>query len=218
DSLSRLLAYNNVKFFKSDMQGVADSMSYNLKDSMLYLYVSPILWSDDNQITGDTISISIIDGSMDRMNINSRAFSVNIDTVGNFNQIKGRDMVAHLKNDQMDKIFVYGNGEALYFALDEKDNSLIGMNKILCSEMKLIFVDGDMNDITFYKDPEGQFIPPQELSEPQRRLKNFQWHIDKKPSLDDVLGKWKHTHTRPEPKPKLKPEITAPEDLSNLKK
>ena len=193
DSLSRLLAYNNVKFFKKDMSGVADSMSYFMKDSLLFLYRAPVLWSDNNQISGDTISLEIRNGTMNKMNVNSKAFSVNIDTAGNYNQIKGRDMVAYMKNDEMDKIFVYGNGEALYFALDDKDFSLIGMNKILCSEMKLIFINGEMNDITFYKDPEGQFIPPQELSEPQKRLKDFKWQIDRKPSLEDVLGKWNFT-------------------------
>lgn len=190
DSLSRLLAYKNVKIYKSDLQGVADSMAYNLKDSMIYFYQKPILWSDENQITGDTISIALVNGTMDQMHVNSNAFTVNVDTVGNFNQIKGRDMVAYLKDDQMDRIFVYGNGEALYFALDEDDNSLIGMNKVQCAEMKLLFVNGNMNDITFYKNPEGKFIPPHELEEPEKRLRDFNWQIEKKPSLEEVLGKW----------------------------
>jgi hypothetical protein len=185
-----LLAYNNVKIFKSDLQGVADSMAYKMQDSMIFFYESPILWSDQNQITGDTIDITILNGKMDRLNVKTKAFTISKDTVGNFNQIKGRDMVAHLKNDQMDKIYVYGNGEALYFALDEKDNSLIGLNKILCSDMKLYFVDGEMNNITFYKDPEGKFIPPHEIEEPETRLKDFQWLIERQPTKKQVLGKY----------------------------
>ncbi len=190
DSLSRLLAFKNVKIFKSDMQGISDSLAYMMQDSMIFFYQDPVLWSSDNQITGDTINLTMINGKMDRMNVRNRAFTVNEDTVGNFNQIKGRNMVAHLKDDQMDRIFVYGNGEALYFALDDKDMSLIGLNKIICSDMKLIFIAGDMNDITFYTEPEGKFIPPHEIAEPETRLKEFQWLIEKQPSLQQVLGKY----------------------------
>ncbi|MFT4739737.1 MAG: lipopolysaccharide export system protein LptA [Marivirga sp.] len=214
DSLSRLLAYKNVKIYKSDLQGIADSMAYNLTDSVIHFYQKPVLWSDDNQITGDTISISIINGTMDKMNINSHAFTANIDTAGNYNQIKGRDMIAYLKNDQMDRIYVYGNGEAIYFALDDEDYSLIGMNKIQCAEMKLIFIDGSMNDITFYKNPEGKFIPPHELAEPEKRLKDFNWQIEKKPSLADVLGKW----TRLGEVKNLEIEKTPEKSLGNEKK
>jgi hypothetical protein len=183
-------------------------MAYKLKDSMLFFYKAPVLWSEENQITGDTISITINDGTVEKMNINTKAFTVNIDTLGNFNQIKGRDMVAYLKNDQMDKIFVYGNGEALYFALDDKDFSLMGMNKILCSDMKIIFVNGEMNDLTFYKDPEGKFIPPHELEEPEKRLKDFQWLIEQKPTLNEVLGKWIIVKEKPINSEKVREDIS----------
>ena len=47
-----------------------------------------------------------------------------------------------------------------------------------------------MNDITFYNDPEGRFIPPHEIEEPETRLKEFKWQIERKPSKSDVLGKY----------------------------
>ncbi|WMN06462.1 OstA-like protein [Marivirga arenosa] len=189
DSLSRLLAFNNVKIFKSDMQGVSDSMAYMLQDSMIFFYKDPILWSEGNQIVADTISMEIKNGKMDKLNMRNKAFTINQDTVSNFNQIKGRNMTAYLKNDEMDKILVEGNGESIYFAVDENTLELIGMNKVLCSSMKIQFLNGEMNDITFYKDPEGRFIPPHEIEEPETRLKDFKWHIEKKPTKIEVLGK-----------------------------
>ncbi len=209
DSLSRLLAYKNVKIFKTDMQGRADSMAYMMLDSMIFLYEDPILWSEGNQLTADTIAMEMRNGKLDKMKMKNRAFTINEDTVSNYNQIKGRNMTALFKDDQMDKILVDGNGESIYFAIDDKDNSLIGMNKIICSNMKIQFVEGEMNDITFYKDPEGRFIPPHEIAEPETRLKDFNWQIDRKPSLSDVLGKYS-----PVALPSLKDDklpITQPE-------
>jgi lipopolysaccharide export system protein LptA len=190
DSLSRLLAYNNVKIYKSDMQGLADSMAYMMQDSMIFFYDDPIIWSEGNQIVADTIFMEIKNGKMDKLNMRNKAFTINQDTIKNFNQIKGRNMTAYLKNDEMDKILVEGNGESIYFAVDEETLDLIGMNKVLCSSMKIQFLNGEMNDITFYKDPEGRFIPPHEIEEPETRLKDFVWQIEKKPELMDVLGKY----------------------------
>jgi lipopolysaccharide export system protein LptA len=190
DSLSRLLAYKNVKIFKSDMQGVSDSMSYMMQDSMIFFYQDPIIWSEGSQITADTIFMEIKNGKMDKLNMRNKAFTINQDTVQNFNQIKGRNMTAYMKNDEMDKILVEGNGESIYFAVDEETLDLIGMNKVLCSSMKIQFLNGEMNDITFYKDPEGRFIPPHDIEEPETRLKDFKWQIEKKPTLFDVLGKY----------------------------
>lgn len=171
------------------MQGVSDSMAYMMQDSMIFFYHNPILWSEGNQIVADTIFMEMKNGKMDKLNMRNKAFTINQDTVKNFNQIKGRNMTAYLKNDKMDKILVEGNGESIYFAVDDETLELIGLNKILCSSMRIQFLNGEMNDITFYKDPEGRFIPPHEIAEPETRLKDFNWQIDKKPSLRDVLGK-----------------------------
>ncbi|HET8861317.1 OstA-like protein [Marivirga sp.] len=190
DSLSRLLAYNNVKIFKSDMQGVADSMAYFMQDSMIFFYDNPVIWSDGNQIVADTISMEMKNGKVDKLYMRNQAFTINQDTVKNFNQIKGRNMTAFMKNDEMEKITVEGNGESIYFAVDDNTLELIGMNKIICSSMKINFIEGEMNDITFYTAPEGKFIPPHEINEPEKRLKNFNWQIERKPSKMDVLGKY----------------------------
>jgi hypothetical protein len=157
---------------------------------MIFFYDEPILWNEGNQIVADTIFMEIKNGKVDKLNMRNKAFTINQDTVKNYNQIKGRNMTAYMKNDEMDKILVEGNGESIYFAVDEESLDLIGMNKVLCSSMKIQFLNGEMNDITFYTDPEGRFIPPHEIEEPEKRLKDFKWQIEKKPSLLDVLGKF----------------------------
>jgi lipopolysaccharide export system protein LptA len=175
------------------MQGAADSMAYMMQDSMIFFYHNPILWSDGNQIVADTIFMEMKNGKVDKLNMRTKAFTINQDTVKNFNQIKGRNMTAYMKNDKMDKVLVEGNGESIYFAIDDNTFDLIGMNKVLCSSMKIQFLDGEMNDISFYQAPEGKFIPPHEIEEPETRLKDFNWQIARKPSLIDVLGKYAFT-------------------------
>ena len=73
----RLLAYHNVKIFKEDLQGIADSMEYRSADSTIYFYKDPVLWSEGNQMTADSIRMLIKNNTIDRifMNVNSFVIS-----------------------------------------------------------------------------------------------------------------------------------------------
>ena len=58
DSTAReIKAFYGVRFYRTDMQGVCDSMQFNTRDSILYMYRDPILWNEQYQISGDTIVI-----------------------------------------------------------------------------------------------------------------------------------------------------------------
>ncbi|MDE6768620.1 MAG: LPS export ABC transporter periplasmic protein LptC, partial [Muribaculaceae bacterium] len=45
-------AYHRARFFKQDIQGVADSMIFVEKDSMMFMFRKPIVWSGERQVTG----------------------------------------------------------------------------------------------------------------------------------------------------------------------
>src|SRR5690606_783909 len=59
----KIYAYNRVKFYRIDMQGAADSVIFAQSDSLIHMYKDPILWSENLQITGDTIQIKSLEGS-----------------------------------------------------------------------------------------------------------------------------------------------------------
>jgi lipopolysaccharide export system protein LptA len=117
----RLLAYNNVKIFKNTMQGSADSLAYVAADSVLYLYKDPILWSDGNQMTADSIRMFLKNKEIDKIFMTGNSFVISQDSMKNFNQIKGRKMTAHFNGKNISHVIVQGNGESLYFALEEKE-------------------------------------------------------------------------------------------------
>lgn len=183
----RLLAYKNVKIFKSDLQGKADSLAYVTADSVIYFYDDPVLWSGGNQMTADSINVEIANGAIDKLNMAVNSFVISKDSINNFNQIKGRTMVAHFKQGNLNKVDVDGNGESLFFALDDTDSYLVGMNKIVCSYMRINFKNNKADNVSFYVKPDASFIPPQELQEPERRLKDFNWREEEKPMKNEML-------------------------------
>ncbi len=183
----RILAYHNVKIFKSDLQGRADSIAYFLADSSIQLYDDPVLWANYSQITADSIGIQLVNNLIDQMLLRKNSFIVSEDSMRQFNQIKGRNMVAKFDSSRIDNIDVKGNGESIYYLLDEGDSILMGLNKMICSDMKIRFgADNELSNITFFKDPEARLIPPHEIKFEDTRLDGFAWREVERPELYDV--------------------------------
>ncbi|MBY0427164.1 MAG: hypothetical protein K2Q22_16135, partial [Cytophagales bacterium] len=182
-----LLAYRHVRIFRKDLRGICDSLVYNRIDSMFSLFRDPVLWNDGNQITSDTTFIHMANKKIDRIRLRTNAYTVSRDSLWNFNQAKGKNMVAYFKNNKIKSIDIRGNGESLYFALDG-DTILTGMNKVLCSNMMIKFTpNSKLSTISFLTKPDGKFVPPHEISEPDKRLKGFKWREKEKPQRSDFI-------------------------------
>ncbi|MBI1770487.1 MAG: Organic solvent tolerance protein OstA [Bacteroidetes bacterium] len=193
----RLLAYHNVKIFKSDMQGKADSLAYVSADSTLFFYRDPVLWSDDNQMTADSIRMLLKNKKIDRIYMVNNSFVASEDSLKNFNQIKGKKMNIFFKGKNIDHVIVEGNGESLYHALEEKlikkdtmllkITFLVGMNKMICSNIRINFKNGKVSNVNSYIKPDASFFPPHEIKEKDRTLKGFAWREKIRPKRLDVV-------------------------------
>lgn len=205
----RILAYPNVRIFKSDLQGSADSLAYFTSDSLMFMYRQPVLWTADNQMTSDTIKVAFRHQGLDKVFLLSNSFVISQDTLKNYNQIKGRRMVAHFRGKAIHHVDVFGNGESIYYALQEEEKDLdslrvritflAGMNRMLCSNMKITFVEGEIDNVSAYVKPDAQFIPPHELTNDIQKLKGFNWRSADRPARKDVVKK----PTSPAPLPSI---------------
>jgi lipopolysaccharide export system protein LptA len=180
-----LKLYHHVKIFRAGMQGRCDSLIYNGNDSLVTMFGNPVLWNGKSQLTADTIKMYIKNGQMHKMYMNVNAFIIMQDTIGNFNQIKGRRMEASFKENKLKSVFVDGNSESIFFVL-EGDSILSGMNKSICSRIVMSMEKDTIRRVSFLTKPEAQFIPPHELLEPDRRLKGFLWRKEEKPEREDI--------------------------------
>ena len=187
-NLDMIIAYNNVKFYKKNFKGKTDSISFIIKDSLINMFNNPIIWNGNNQITSDSINFKIYDNTIEEMNLIKNAFIVSRDSMKNFNQIKGRNMKAFFDDSNFLKnINVNGNGETIYFALNETLDKIIGLNYIICSDLKLNFNKNEIQNIIFFKNPKAKLIPPHEIKEEDLFLKNFNWREKEKPKIQDVV-------------------------------
>lgn len=169
-------AYNKVKFYREDMQGACDSMVYHVEDSAITMYFNPVVWSDANQLTADTIRFNILDSVNMSMELCRSAFIVSsvYDDETEFNQIKGLNIVGNIHDKKLNRVDVIGNAESLYYILEE-DSSLVGINSAATSEMRILFEDNEIQSIIFYNEPDGKMYPDAELHAKDRQLKDFRW-------------------------------------------
>ncbi|GAA3964017.1 OstA-like protein [Hymenobacter antarcticus] len=183
-----LYAYPRVQIFRGTMQGVCDSLTYDRQDSIIYMSRNPVLWQAKNQLSADSIQIRSKRGQIDEMRLQANAFAVDQDTLLNFNQTKGRNMMAYFRDNKLRRVDVLGNAESIFYALDN-DTATTGMNRMLSANMRLLFVESKLNKISVLTNPEAKFIPPHELKPDDERLKGFEWRAKERPTRRQVLGK-----------------------------
>lgn len=195
DSLEKqneIYAYYGAKFFKPDLQGVCDSLVYIQKDSLIRMYQEPILWSESNQITGEYMELLLFDGEIKQLNIKQDAFIISEVDSTHYNQIKGRDMKALFENNEMERIYVNGNGQTVYFAEDENKKPkkrLIGVNNLDCSDIIVYVKESKIHSMTFMQQPTGVMTPMKKADPSKMKLEGFILKNDEKPlSKEDIYS------------------------------
>ena len=180
--IKEFYAYHHVKMFKNDMQGVCDSLSYSLSDSIMRMYRNPILWSEESQMKGDTIQILTARNKIKNLYLFSNASIINEQDKEEefYDQIVGRNMIADFKDGKIHTMTVLGNGQTLYYAKDN-DSTYSGVNKAICSNLSIRFNKGKIGKIVFLVQPEATFYPVNQLPKEDKKLKQFTWHWDRRP-------------------------------------
>jgi len=183
-----VFAWPKATIFRGRVQGRTDSLTYDRQDSVIYLHRDPVLWQARNQLTADSMTLRFRRGQLDRANLNSNAFTIQEDTIKDYNQVKGRRMVAYFRQSQLARVDVLGNAESLYFTLDG-DSVLSGMNRSLSAAMILRFANNKMRQLTWLTNPEASYAPVHEIKPENKQLKGFRWRPTERPTRRQVLGK-----------------------------
>ena len=183
-------AFNNVRFYKTDMSGKCDSIHSNQKIALTKLIGRPILWNYENQMTGDIMHLIGNNNTekLDSLKVLNNAFIISKDTIGNgYNQVKGQNLYGKFKDNKLNEVDIIKNTEVIYYLRNDKQE-LIGINKSLGSKINLILDKNTIETITVYNNPDGDVYPEKDLPENARKLRGFVWRGDEQiKSKDDIF-------------------------------
>ncbi|WP_051931238.1 OstA-like protein [Gillisia sp. Hel_I_29] len=181
--------YYDVRMFKSDMSGKSDSIYINQKSGLTKLINinmgpvtsvsikrSPVVWSGDNQITGDTIHLQSNPKTekLDSIRVFNNAFMIQKDSIEGYNQLKGKELTGLFVDNELYQVDIIKNTETIFYSRND-ESELLGINKTLSSSIKILFEKNKIEDIYYYKQVEGNLNPEDEFPENVRELTGFNW-------------------------------------------
>ena len=181
DSVYReIKAYYGVRFYRTDMQGVCDSMQFNTRDSVLYMY------TEQYQLYGDTIAIYMNDSTIEYAHVIQFAFAAQHVDSSYYNQLKGNDLKAYFEGQAVHQIDVAGNAESIFYPL-EKDGAKVGMNETKSGFLTIWVKDNKLDKLKIWPSPVGSMTPIPDLKPDQKMLKDFYWFDYLRPkNRDDI--------------------------------
>lgn len=140
----------------------------------------PVLWTGDQQITGDTIHLiqDLERDELDSLKVYDNAFMIQEDVEG-YNQVKGAQLVGLFTENKLDTIDVIKNSQVVYYSRDDKQE-LVGINNTVASSMQLYVRQNKIKGIRFINKVPGKVYPPSEFPENARILPGFIWRGDER--------------------------------------
>lgn len=168
-------AIGKARFFKSDLQGIADTILYHQYDSMLYLQRKPVVWSEERQIFGDTIKVHLIDSVADWAHLPAGGMVIEHIDEDFYNQLAGSEILALLRDSSLDRLIVNGNVEAIFLPM-ENDSTY---NKLVQAESSYLTVEMDGNNmqkLKMWPEVEGTVRPLFLVKKnDEKYLRGFKW-------------------------------------------
>jgi lipopolysaccharide export system protein LptA len=161
DSTRLTVAYYGVRFYRSDIQGSTDSLSFTDSDSTLRMYGNPRLWQNQLQLLGDTIDLLLGDTTLRYAHIRPNAFAIQQVTCPPdtfYNQLKGVDMQVYFPNPTDRRIELSGNAESIYYP-PETDSTYVNLNRTRSGELSIYIYSGRMERLVARSSPRGTLTP-----------------------------------------------------------
>ena len=219
DSVYRVIhAYNKVRAYRRDVQGVCDSLVYHSKDSCMTMYRDPIVWNMNQQLFGEEIRVYMNDSTIDWAHVTGQAFSAEQmpDTV-HFNQVSSSDMKAFFQQGEIREAQAIDNVLVVYYPVDESDSTLIGLNYTETPLLKMFLANRKMQRIWMEK-PTGTLYPMTQIPPDKYFLPKYAWFDYIRPLDKDDIFNWRpkkagselKEQKRRQPKPNMLPQAAVP--------
>lgn len=185
DSLTRLIrAYHNVRVYKTDVQALADSMTYVSIDSILAFYRKPIMWGESRQLSGDTILFHLSNQQLDYVDVIGNTFSIEQmpDAPEYYNQLRGSNLRAYIVDSTLKQINVTGDVESIFYMKDDKTNQYNGLNRMTSKQMQVFLDSGVLQKVHWQGEAHGKLYPMSMAQGAEvNRLEGFDWADERRP-------------------------------------
>lgn len=218
DSMYReMRAYHKVRAYRTDVQAVCDSLVYNSKDSCMTMYTDPILWHGEQQVVGEEIKAYMNDSTIDWIHIINQALVVEKKDSVHYNQVTGKEMKGFFVEGDMRQIDVNGNVLVVFYPIDDKDSTMIGLNYAEGSFLRMLLKERRMEKGAFIGKANGTLFPMDQIPADKYKLPPFVWFDYIRPRNKEDIFEWRGKKAGEQLQKSDRKPITSPRNL-NIKR
>lgn len=209
DSVYKMIkAYRNVRIYRSDSQMVCDSLVMRNTDSIIRLYIEPVMWQEGNQINSDSMAIYTRDELISKAHfMGDPIMGMEIDTMY-YNQVKGKDMISYFADGKVYRNDVDGNAQTIYYMQQEDGPEVTALMYIESAAITFYLDNGEIDKIAYKQNPTYVLYPMDMIPETQKlRLPDFDWYYDRRPERDMVFDRALRPSRRDDASTRQKPRF-----------
>lgn len=219
DTIERVIrGFHHVKIWKKDMQAVADSLAAFSKDSTLFLYIEPIIWNTDNQITSKEVKFHTSGEEIESGFFTGDPIMASKVDEQHYNQVAGKTMTAHFRDNTVYRHDVDGNAQMFYWMQDDKSPDIIGFMYVTCGDISFYIADQEVYKITSRESPVWPLFPPDKIPADQKTsLDAFKWQPERRPTLEQVFDRTIRPSERAENEERPQPTFPIARQITERK-
>ena len=180
DSTHVTNVFHKVRFYRYDLQGLCDSLSMTERDSILYMYRSPIVWSGERQIYGNIINVHMNDSTVDWARLPQSGVMAEHIAEDCYNQLSGTDMTAWFNDSTVRRLYVEGNVQLIMFPM-ESDSTYNKFAYVESSYMDAYFLANSIEGIHFWPETTTKITPLYLAKRNSYFLPKFKWYETLRP-------------------------------------
>ncbi len=205
--VSFVTALGNVKVYREGMQLVCDSLEFNSLDSLVRLYISPMIWNEiDTQISADSIQFLVQGQTLKKGFLYSNSLVVSSEEKGKyFHQIKSPDMIGYFEDNELSRFDAIGGVNALLFLVE--DSLVTNMNQKDCKIMSGTLKNGTIQKVTSLENAKSDIYPIMEVTPDKAKLRGFIWTPERRPASSRDIT---HYQVRPSEREGAAPDRKFP--------
>lgn len=214
DSVFReLRVYHHVRAYRSDVQAVCDSLVYNSKDSCMTMYRDPIIWHGEQQLLGEEVKVYTNDSTIRWAHVINQALVVEQKDTIHYNQVSGKEMKAYFVDGEMRQVDVNGNVLVVFYPIDDKDSTFIGLNHAEGGFLRMLLKERRMDQGAFIGKAGGTLYPMSQIPPDQYRLATFAWFPEIRPRNKEDIFEWRGKPVGQELKKSDRKPQSSPRDM-----
>jgi hypothetical protein len=166
DTINLFEARDSVKIWRGTFASVNDYCIYKKSQEKIITYrrkeidMQPVLWNEETQLTGDSITIFLKDNEVQALEIIKTAFvlSPNENYQKRFNQISGDNLIMYFDHGDIGRVEVKGSVYNVYYMYtdEQKPN---GLTQSSADSAALNFKNKKIDKVRLYGSPKSDYYP-----------------------------------------------------------